>query len=1340
MANIRLEAESMTLMGYEKESANFASGGQLIRIPNDGISGTATTQFTGAAGTYDLKVVYHDESDGQGKLKITADQKLNDGTIERTLDGIIELTENTGNSRAGDDNRRERVFSGVVLDANSTIQIEGFLETGEVARVDYIELIPKGGTGGNTAPPAPVNKAPIASNDSATTQAGTPVAINVLSNDSDPDGDALNISNVGNAANGTVSNTNGTLTYTPKAGFSGSDSFNYSISDGKGGSATATVGVTVNPAQQTGGSGSGNSGGGNSSGGNSSGGTPSVVRIEAEAMTLSSGYEKESASFASGGQLIRLSGGKNDPTSGTATTQFTGAAGTYDLKVVYHDESDGNSKLEIKAGSKFATSFMFDENPNSSRASTDNRREKVFSGVQLEANATITLKGFLDQGEVARVDYIELIPKGGTGGNTAPPAPVNKAPIASNDSATTQAGTPVAINVLSNDSDPDGDALNISNVGNAANGTVSNTNGTLTYTPKAGFSGNDSFNYSISDGKGGSATATVGVTVNPAQQTGGSGSGNSGGGNSSGGNSSGGTPSVVRIEAEAMTLSSGYEKESASFASGGQLIRLSGGKNDPTSGTATTQFTGAAGTYDLKVVYHDESDGNSTINLKAGQFTAKVELTEQTSSSRASENNRRERVFSNVNLTTGDKIELEGILDQGEVARLDYIELIPKGGTGGTTTPPAPVNKAPIASNDSAATQAGTPVAINVLNNDSDPDGDTLNISNVGNAANGTVSNTNGTLTYTPKAGFSGSDSFNYSISDGKGGSATATVGVTVTPAPSGGGSTGGGSTGGGTASVVRIEAESMTLVGYEKESASFASGGQLIRVPNEGGKSTATTQFSGVAGTYDLKVVYHDESDGKSTLKITAGTGFATSFDFDENTGNTRASSSNRRERVFTGVQLKANDTIQLEGFLESGEVARVDYIELVPTGGTGGTTTPPGSGSGGGSTPSSGSSTAGGVILNLDTGVGLSPEFGALKMPRLMPLGDSITAGQHSKGAVPGGYRIQLEDRAIADGLSIDFVGSQKNGGSDLADKDHAGFPGRTINQTTSWVKDNLSKYPVDGILLMIGTNDANGNASGTVMRDRLSTLIDEISKAAPSAYIYVSSIPPVDSPRGSENKRDNINEYNRLIKDELVGEKVKEGKKVFFVDAGGSLGVGDINGDHSATNDLDDGLHPTAAGYDKLGNAWYKEIFNPKSLSGNKLVGTKYDDWLTGNSSNNVIEGGDGQDELTGGGGADIFVYKDPTHGKDRIVDFSSNDLLQISAAGFGGGLSASMTLDGSSFISGSSPSATSNKATFLFNTGNKTLSFDRDGTGSGSALEIATFTNGYSLHSDQIDIVA
>ncbi len=91
-----------------------------------------------------------------------------------------------------------------------------------------------------------VNDAPVAANDTASTNEDTPVTINVLSNDSDIDGDTLSVGTVGAAAHGTVvKNANNTLTYTPAANYNGSDSFTYQISDGKGGTASATVNVTI---------------------------------------------------------------------------------------------------------------------------------------------------------------------------------------------------------------------------------------------------------------------------------------------------------------------------------------------------------------------------------------------------------------------------------------------------------------------------------------------------------------------------------------------------------------------------------------------------------------------------------------------------------------------------------------------------------------------------------------------------------------------------------------------------------------------------------------------------------------------------------------------------------------------------------------------------------------------------------------------------------------------------------------------------------------------------------------------------------------------------------------
>jgi Ca2+-binding RTX toxin-like protein len=92
-----------------------------------------------------------------------------------------------------------------------------------------------------------VNDAPVAMSDSATTRFSTAVTINVLANDSDIDvGDAPVVASVTQAAHGSVAlAANGSVTYSPLAMWNGSDSFSYSIDDGKGGSATAIVNVTV---------------------------------------------------------------------------------------------------------------------------------------------------------------------------------------------------------------------------------------------------------------------------------------------------------------------------------------------------------------------------------------------------------------------------------------------------------------------------------------------------------------------------------------------------------------------------------------------------------------------------------------------------------------------------------------------------------------------------------------------------------------------------------------------------------------------------------------------------------------------------------------------------------------------------------------------------------------------------------------------------------------------------------------------------------------------------------------------------------------------------------------
>jgi len=92
----------------------------------------------------------------------------------------------------------------------------------------------------------------------------------------------------------------------------------------------------------------------------------------------------------------------------------------------------------------------------------------------------------------------------------------NQPPIARDDFGQTLSRTSVDLQVLANDSDPNGDALTVTSVGDPAKGTaVLHADGTITYTPDAGQLGVESFPYTVSDGRGGTASATVLVSIFP---------------------------------------------------------------------------------------------------------------------------------------------------------------------------------------------------------------------------------------------------------------------------------------------------------------------------------------------------------------------------------------------------------------------------------------------------------------------------------------------------------------------------------------------------------------------------------------------------------------------------------------------------------------------------------------------------------------------------------------------------------------------------------------------------------------------------------------------------------
>jgi len=97
----------------------------------------------------------------------------------------------------------------------------------------------------NIAATTAANLSPAAADDSADTEENTTIGINVLANDSDPEGDTLTITGTTQGINGSVVNNGSSASYTPNPGFVGSDSFSYTVDDGYSGTATANVSVTV---------------------------------------------------------------------------------------------------------------------------------------------------------------------------------------------------------------------------------------------------------------------------------------------------------------------------------------------------------------------------------------------------------------------------------------------------------------------------------------------------------------------------------------------------------------------------------------------------------------------------------------------------------------------------------------------------------------------------------------------------------------------------------------------------------------------------------------------------------------------------------------------------------------------------------------------------------------------------------------------------------------------------------------------------------------------------------------------------------------------------------------
>lgn len=277
-----------------------------------------------------------------------------------------------------------------------------------------------------------LNRGPSAQDDAESVdQDSSGNVIDVLANDSDPDGDTLTVSAVTQPGNGAVSNNGDNVSYTPLPDFVGTDTFSYTISDPSGDTASATVTVTVVSTN-----------------------APPVANDDA--VSTDDGISVS----------INVLANDSDPDGDPLTISSNGSA----MNGTVVDNGDGTLTYTPDAGFVGSDSFTY----------------TVSDPDGLSDTASVTID----------VTF------------------VNGAPIANDDSASTSKNTDVVIDVLANDTDPDGDPLTVISVVNTNMGTsVINADGTVTYSPMPGWWGGDTFTYTISDPDGETSTATVTLTV-----------------------------------------------------------------------------------------------------------------------------------------------------------------------------------------------------------------------------------------------------------------------------------------------------------------------------------------------------------------------------------------------------------------------------------------------------------------------------------------------------------------------------------------------------------------------------------------------------------------------------------------------------------------------------------------------------------------------------------------------------------------------------------------------------------------------------------------------------------
>jgi lysophospholipase L1-like esterase len=218
--------------------------------------------------------------------------------------------------------------------------------------------------------------------------------------------------------------------------------------------------------------------------------------------------------------------------------------------------------------------------------------------------------------------------------------------------------------------------------------------------------------------------------------------------------------------------------------------------------------------------------------------------------------------------------------------------------------------------------------------------------------------------------------------------------------------------------------------------------------------------------------------------------------------------------------------------------------------------------------------------ALLVAVTLVVVRPALSATTPVRIMPLGDSITAG-------PGCWRAMLWHQLQTTGYTnIDFVGTQSDGGGcnpgysyDFDHEGHGGFSATGIadnNQLPPW----LSAARPDIVLMHLGTNDMWGHFIPLATKLAAFTkLIGQMRANNPNMKIIVAQIIPMSAAACSTCPAD-IVELNNAVPAWAAGLTTTQSPVI----------VADLWTGFDAVADAVDGVHPNNTGFQKMANRWY------------------------------------------------------------------------------------------------------------------------------------------------------